>query len=150
MRLNNRTRSHVFVVVAVATTAFTVACSSGASGPTSDASPQDTPSQANEGPRLLVSPPANAGMEAIVSGRLGINDVGCFTVAGLVLIAPSGSSVLDTGDGVRIPGIGEIRLDGQVSTSGGYLPAAELSDIEGLQECIQDASTEVAIISPPT
>jgi hypothetical protein len=87
-------------------------------------------------------------MQARVTGTLGINGAGCFTLGGMVMVAPHNSRVLGDGEGIWIGQLieQELRIGDQFLGSGGYLPADEW-DIEGpWQKCLAEVSEVLVIV----
>jgi hypothetical protein len=72
-------------------------------------------------PRLLTWPedPAAAGMDALVSGALRVNEAGCFALDQRVLVAPPGSTVSEDGRSIVIPRLGRFSIGDTVRGGGG-------------------------------
>lgn len=72
-------------------------------------------------PRLLTWSDADVDtFDANVGGTLRVNSAGCFTISGSILVAPAGSRVVDSGEAIRIPGIGTRAVGKTVEGTGGY------------------------------
>lgn len=82
--------------------------------------------------------------DALVAGRLAVNDAGCVTVGHALLLAPPGSSVLTDAGTVRLAGHGEHPLGQLVrDLPGGYWDiTGTSSDPAGITECRSHASPE--------
>lgn len=83
------------------------------------------PSSSTSRLTLVTEPrPSEGGMDAIVSGVLGVNDQGCLTIDGgdapHVLIAPYGSTAVDD-ETVDLVGLGRFRVGDSVRGAGGWL-----------------------------
>lgn len=134
----------VCVVVGVA--------AAGCGGRAAQAPPADGERQDSR-PRLLTwHGPADASMQALVAGRLRVNDGGCFTVAGEVLMAPPGSRVVRDGGAVRIAGIGTVAAGERVRGGGGYLDAADVQPSKDRRACLSGGGRDtgyVILATPP-
>ena len=79
------------------------------------------------GARLMVIPePTREEMFARVSGVLGINDQGCFTLDDRVLVVGSGSRVLAGNTSIDVADVGIVEVGARASGAGG--------EIDGLDE----------------
>ena len=64
-------------------------------------------------------------MFATVSGTLGINDQGCFTLDDRVLVVGHGSQVVLDGEGVEVADVGTVRLGERASGGGGCVDSSD-------------------------
>lgn len=111
---------------AIALSLSLVGCGGGGDGVVAG-EPSSSPSRLT----LVTEPrPSEGGMDAIVSGVLGVNDLGCVTIDGgdapHVLIAPYGSTAADD-ETVDLVGLGRFTIGDSVRGAGGWLdvPARE-------------------------
>lgn len=98
--------------------------------------------------RLLVSKEdGDAKFEALMSGRLGVDDRGCVTLGGDALVAPKGSAIGDDGRTVSIKGVGTFRLgDGLPPVGGGHEEYADWSQVPAEQRAC--SGTDFAVLTP--
>lgn len=95
-------------------------------------------------PTLLISEgPENAGMEAIVSGTLGINDRECVTIDGQLLIAPRGSEITDDGSTILLTGYPAASIGETFTGTGGYVDELD----EAWSTCLDEEDGEVVVVS---
>ncbi|MGL5825219.1 MAG: hypothetical protein ACRCYU_10455 [Nocardioides sp.] len=92
-------------------------------------------------PALIVAPPSDGVLDALVTGTLAINSSNCFVLNGRVLIAPAGSRVLEAGQGIEVPRLGEIAVGEIIETGGGYLDTLTDPDIRGAADACDGGST---------
>lgn len=86
------------------------------------------------GARLIVFPElTREGMFALVSGTLGINDQGCFTLDDRLLVVGKGSRVLPGGESIEVADVGVVDVGSRASGGGGA--------IDGLEEVERFAET---------
>lgn len=78
------------------------------------------------GARLIVFPElTREGMFALVSGTVGINDQGCFTLDDRVLVVGKGSSVLPGEKAIDIADVGVVDVGSRASGGGGAIDGLE-------------------------
>lgn len=117
---------------------------------TPQGSPQPTGNSTTAGsaqPRLLTWAQAASGSpvtDALVAGKLAVNDVGCVVIGSAILLAPPGSSVLADGFGISLAGRGEYRFGQSVENlRGGYGDiAGTATDPDGIAGCRSHATPE--------
>lgn len=102
--------------------------------------PADYYASAADLPRLLMwtPPPGDSGArhQALVSGKLAVNDAGCVTLGSSILIAPPGSTVSSDGTSVRLAGHGRYSFGTEVSgLSGGYGDMGRGDDPDSAASC---------------
>ncbi|MCY7402145.1 MAG: hypothetical protein LH477_14545 [Nocardioides sp.] len=112
------------------------------------------------GARLIVIPDVTRdGMFARVSGTLGINDKGCFTLDDRVLVVGKGSRVLPGADSIEVADVGVVDVGTRTSGGGGYIDGVEeverIADAMDLGDdvmaCQPDgADTSLTVLDPPT
>jgi hypothetical protein len=87
-------------------------------------------------------------MEALVLGPTAINEAGCVTLGGRVLVAPPGSTIDSSGTRLHIESVGDFGLGDPVEASGGYLSASELGPTPpaGYATCLNE---EFVIVGGP-
>lgn len=98
--------------------------------------------------RLLVwTKDGGSKFEALMSGRLGVDALGCVTLDDDALVVPRGSTLEDDGRKVSIKGVGTFPLGNDLPpTGGGYEEYADRSDVPaGRQVC---AGTNFAVLTP--
>jgi hypothetical protein len=64
-------------------------------------------------------------MFGLVSGTLGINDQGCFTLDDRVLVVGQGSRVLPGGESIDIADVEVVEVGGRASGAGGQIDGIE-------------------------
>lgn len=96
---------------------------------------------------LLVGKPRALLMEAIVAGTLELNESGCYTLAGAVLVAPDGSTGKADGSGVRIAGMGRFVVGEEIKGSGGFHDGPPPDLLITDPKC-ESSDTEYAILQP--
>lgn len=137
-----------WVVAAVAIGVAVSGCATGgldrASDPAAISAPGTPPAT------LLTSVGGDGAFEALVRGRIGINERGCVTVGNArttyLLVAPAGSTMSTDGERVRLAGVGDFAIGDHVETGGGYF-VPRGADQRG---CLtgDEADQEVALITP--
>jgi hypothetical protein len=113
--------------------------------PPADGSDSAAPSVPSVG--LLVAPPSDGTLQALVEGRLEVNADGCVTIEGRLLLAPHGSRVTPDGTGVEFSSTGEVEFGSVVQGAGGYVTlsttdAAAVSDPFG---CLKTVSGPIEV-----
>lgn len=92
--------------------------------------------------RLVVLPvETTEAMFATVSGTLGINDQGCFTLDDRVLVVGHGSQVVLDGEGVEVADVGTVRLGERASGGGGYVDGSDEVEQYALDHDLGDTVT---------
>jgi len=86
---------------------------------------------------LLVSPKADGGDSALMTGMLGLNYANCVTVNDSLLIAPFGSKV--DGEVISLAGYGSYAIGDEVSVGGGVNESVPVADLD----------PEYAVCAPP-
>lgn len=97
---------------------------------------------------LLVAGAGAIGFEAMVSGEVGVNDQGCVTIGGWLVVAPAGSTM--TADGViELAGYEPVEVGDAFEGAGGYFPVDDLVD-PAFAACASHSSEdeEYALVSP--
>ena len=112
------------------------------------------------GARLIVIPDlTREGMFSLVSGTLGINDQGCFTLDDRVLVVGKGSRVLKGEESIDVADVGVVDLGARASGGGGLIDGRE--DVEyfaqavGLGDEVMACQSDVeepalTVLDPPT
>ncbi|MCY7287866.1 MAG: hypothetical protein LH624_06345 [Cryobacterium sp.] len=78
------------------------------------------------GARLVVLPELTRdGMFSLVSGTLGINDQGCFTLDDRVLVVGKGSRVLTGEESIDVADVGVVEVGSRTSGGGGLIDGIE-------------------------
>jgi hypothetical protein len=82
--------------------------------------------------------------DALVAGKLAVNDAGCVTIGSALLLAPPGSSALPDGSGISLAGHGEYRFGQSLQNlRGGYGDiTGTATDPAGIAECRSQANPE--------
>lgn len=80
---------------------------------------------------------------ALLSGVLGVNELGCVTLDDEIVVAPIGSTV--SGMTVRLPGYPDLTLGTAVEVGGGHESYPVEAAPAGLAGCTPDGSSEVAV-----
>lgn len=82
--------------------------------------------------------------DALVAGKLAVNETGCVVIGSAILLAPPGSSVLADGSGIGLAGRGDYRFGQSVENlRGGYGDiAGTAADPDGIAGCRSHASPE--------
>lgn len=79
--------------------------------------------------RLIVLPElTREGMFARVSGILGINDQGCFTLDDRVLVVGKGSRVREDAESIDVADVGVVEVGSRATGGGGFIDGPE--DVE--------------------
>ncbi|MDQ6525504.1 hypothetical protein RB608_17920 [Nocardioides sp. LHD-245] len=101
---------------------------------------------------LLVAPPSEGTLQALVEGRLDVNANGCVTVDGRLLLASHGARLAPDGAGVEFPNAGTVDFGSVVRGSGGYVTvsAADVATISDPFGCLKTLSgpLEVTALDP--
>jgi hypothetical protein len=114
---------------AIVAVAITVGASSGCAAASSTGEPASAPGsptvsapsdETSSAPTLLTYPASAGLLEARVTGVLGVNDQNCFALDGVLLIAPSGSTVSADGTSIDVAGLGTTSRGETIDTSGGW------------------------------
>lgn len=110
------------------------------------------------GARLIVFPePTPEGMFALVSGTLGVNDQGCFTLDDRVLVVGMGSRVLPGGRSIDVADVGVVEVGSRASGGGGAIDGigevARFAEATGLGDevmaCQPDGGdTSLTVLDP--
>lgn len=99
---------------------------------------------------LVVAPENDDAFSAIVSGLVELNDAGCVTVGGRLLIAPAGSSLSEDGTTVLLAGYDPVLLGSSASLGGGKeeIPVADADD--AVRACLPavDDVAAYAVVAP--
>lgn len=102
------------------------------------------------GTTLLAADRSDAAFEALVSGTVGLDDRGCVTVDGRLLIAPAGSALSQDGTTVLLTGYDPVDL-GSTATFGGGEEELPSDDVdEATRACLPGGSSTAAsvIVAP--
>ena len=109
--------------------------------------------------RLIVIPEAtDESMFGLVSGTLGINDQGCFTLDDRVLVVGMGSRVLPGEDSINIADVGTVDVGSQAAGAGGSIDGldeverfAQAMDLgDEVKTCQADADNPALTVLDPT
>ncbi len=73
-------------------------------------------------------------MFSLVSGTLGINDQGCFTLDDRVLVVGNGSRVLEGEESIEVADVGLVEVGSDTSGGGGLIDGLE--DVEYFAEAV--------------
>lgn len=152
-------RKFLLATVALSTVIAAVACAEvgGRSEPGRNHQTQSASTGALAGPSTEVGPVATrllvsekdggAKFEALVSGRLGVDNRGCVTLGGDALVAPKGSAIGDDGRTVSIEGVGMFMLgDDLPPVGGGYEEYADPSEVPAERKVC--SGTDFAVLTP--
>jgi hypothetical protein len=90
-------------------------------------------------------------MFARVSGTLGVNDQGCFTLEDRVLVVGNGSRVLPGGESIEIADVGTVEVGARASGGGGLIDG--LDEVERFAQALNlgdEVTTCQADINAPS
>ena len=89
----------------------------------STSTPTAEPTHSLRGLTLITTPrTVEAGhMMARVTGELRVNAKGCFALDNYVLVTAYAASILPSGDGIAVPGLGDVMIGGRMRGGGGYV-----------------------------
>jgi len=125
-------RPTVIACIAFTLASTTTACAAGSG---------DNPGkQATSAPSLVVGKSGDYRPDAAIGGRLWVNDSDCFTLGDAILVADPGSTVLEDGSGVDLPGFGVVKIGTRINGGGGYYDYESVADVPDFaRDCVDDA-----------
>lgn len=99
---------------------------------------------------VVAGPSGGAMMEAIIAGRLRVED-GCYFVGDVLLIAPTGSRASADGTGIEIAGRGRISIGDELRGGGGHIDQSPPPDgvTPADVPCVADADRYALLNAEP-
>ena len=99
---------------------------------------------------LMESDPPGLAAGAVVSGTLTVNAKSCFEVDGFLLLAPTGTRVVQDPIGVEIPQAGRFPVGATINSSGSYLGSADHDDelVAAMRRYFTASTQGVVILDP--
>lgn len=101
-------------------------CSQDDQADTPEPEASESVTQIPGGPRLLTldDPPGPNDIlrDRNISGTLAVNESNCYTLGHRILVAPYGSTILDDGSAITMPGIGTFAVGDHIETGGSGAP----------------------------